>query len=196
MKILVPVKRVVDANVKVRVKADGSAVELANVKMARVRQRKIEPTHANPGDLHSRSRSSSAATGRKNITRMWPVQRECAPVLTQDRDRNRLVDLFVHCQIIQQTLLKEGSEVELVIGEANDGRLELNAAIVVQQMRQRDSARLRRQPVRHKPVEKACPSGADTSILVKAEISISPARSRTARTSSPRDGARAGRRNE
>ena len=34
MKILVPVKRVVDFNVKVRVKADGSGVELANVKMA------------------------------------------------------------------------------------------------------------------------------------------------------------------
>jgi len=34
MKILVPVKRVVDANVKVRVKADGSGVELDNVKMA------------------------------------------------------------------------------------------------------------------------------------------------------------------
>src|SRR5438552_10832252 len=34
MKILVPVKRVVDANVKVRVKADGLGVELANVKMA------------------------------------------------------------------------------------------------------------------------------------------------------------------
>ncbi|MER9526302.1 electron transfer flavoprotein subunit beta/FixA family protein [Mesorhizobium sp. M0292] len=34
MKVLVPVKRVADANVKVRVKADGSAVELANVKMA------------------------------------------------------------------------------------------------------------------------------------------------------------------
>ena len=34
MKVLVPVKRVVDANVKVRVKADGSGVELANVKMA------------------------------------------------------------------------------------------------------------------------------------------------------------------
>jgi len=34
MKILVPIKRVVDANVKVRVKADGSGVELANVKMA------------------------------------------------------------------------------------------------------------------------------------------------------------------
>ena len=34
MKILVPIKRVVDANVKVRVKADGTGVELANVKMA------------------------------------------------------------------------------------------------------------------------------------------------------------------
>lgn len=34
MKILVPVKRVVDYNVKVRVKADGSAVDLANVKMS------------------------------------------------------------------------------------------------------------------------------------------------------------------
>ena len=34
MKILVPVKRVVDANVKVRVKSDQSGVELANVKMS------------------------------------------------------------------------------------------------------------------------------------------------------------------
>src|SRR6187397_951357 len=34
MKLLVPVKRVVDFNVKVRVKADGSGVELANVKMS------------------------------------------------------------------------------------------------------------------------------------------------------------------
>jgi electron transfer flavoprotein beta subunit len=34
MKILVPVKRVVDYNVKVRVKPDGSGVELANVKMS------------------------------------------------------------------------------------------------------------------------------------------------------------------
>ena len=34
MKILVPVKRVIDDNVKPRVKADGSGVELANVKMA------------------------------------------------------------------------------------------------------------------------------------------------------------------
>jgi electron transfer flavoprotein beta subunit len=34
MKVLVPVKRVVDANVKVRVKPDNSGVDLSNVKMA------------------------------------------------------------------------------------------------------------------------------------------------------------------
>ena len=34
MKIIVPVKRVVDYNVKIRVKGDGSGVELANVKMS------------------------------------------------------------------------------------------------------------------------------------------------------------------
>jgi len=34
MKVLVPVKRVVDFNVKVRVKSDGSGVETANVKMS------------------------------------------------------------------------------------------------------------------------------------------------------------------
>lgn len=34
MKVLVPVKRVIDFNVKVRVKADGTGVDLANVKMS------------------------------------------------------------------------------------------------------------------------------------------------------------------
>ena len=34
MKVLVPVKRVVDYNVKIRVKSDGSGVEIANVKMS------------------------------------------------------------------------------------------------------------------------------------------------------------------
>src|SRR5262249_60278124 len=34
MKILVPVKRVVDFNVKIRVKPDGSGVDIANVKMS------------------------------------------------------------------------------------------------------------------------------------------------------------------
>ena len=34
MKVLVAIKRVVDPNVKVRVKTDGSGVETANIKMA------------------------------------------------------------------------------------------------------------------------------------------------------------------
>ena len=34
MKVIVPVKRVVDYNVKIRVRTDGSGVELANVKMS------------------------------------------------------------------------------------------------------------------------------------------------------------------
>src|ERR687893_285566 len=34
MKVLVPVKRVVDYNVKIRVRPDGTGVELANVKMS------------------------------------------------------------------------------------------------------------------------------------------------------------------
>jgi len=34
MKILVPVKRVVDFNIKVRVRSDGAGVDLAHIKMA------------------------------------------------------------------------------------------------------------------------------------------------------------------
>ena len=37
MKIIVPVKRVVDYNIKIRLKSDGSGVELANVKMSMIR---------------------------------------------------------------------------------------------------------------------------------------------------------------
>jgi electron transfer flavoprotein beta subunit len=34
MKVLVPVKRVVDFNVKIRVRADGSGIDLGNLKMS------------------------------------------------------------------------------------------------------------------------------------------------------------------
>jgi electron transfer flavoprotein beta subunit len=37
MKVLVPVKRVVDDNVKVRVKDDGTGVEIANLKTSSTR---------------------------------------------------------------------------------------------------------------------------------------------------------------
>tara|TARA_B100000378_G_scaffold34982_1_gene26306 strand:- start:9181 stop:9363 length:183 start_codon:yes stop_codon:yes gene_type:complete len=40
-KALVPIKRVIDYNVSPRVKADGSGVDLANVKMSRAAQTSI-----------------------------------------------------------------------------------------------------------------------------------------------------------
>ena len=46
MKVLVPVKRVIDYNVKVRVKADESGVDLTNAKMA------LNPLHMCAKDLH------------------------------------------------------------------------------------------------------------------------------------------------
>lgn len=52
MKVLVPVKRVIDYNVKGRVKADGSGVDLANVKMS-----------MNPFDENATGQMLAALTG-------------------------------------------------------------------------------------------------------------------------------------
>jgi electron transfer flavoprotein alpha/beta subunit len=41
MKVLVPVKRVVDANLKVRVKPDKTGIDLANVKWLSIRSAKL-----------------------------------------------------------------------------------------------------------------------------------------------------------
>jgi electron transfer flavoprotein alpha/beta subunit len=51
MKILVPVKRVVDFNVKVRVKSDGSGVDTANVKMNIMKAKKKPMETVKPEDL-------------------------------------------------------------------------------------------------------------------------------------------------
>jgi hypothetical protein len=56
MKILISVKRVVDYNVKIRVKADGSGVELGNVKMSMnpfdeiAVEEASQPEKSGPGD--------------------------------------------------------------------------------------------------------------------------------------------------
>jgi len=57
MKVLVPVKRVVDYNVKIRVKSDGSGVETANVKMS------MNPFDGNCSPLGLR-KSGRGVTGR------------------------------------------------------------------------------------------------------------------------------------
>src|SRR5436305_14745785 len=56
MEILVPVKRVVDFNVKVRVKTDASGVELANVKMS------MNPCDEIAGEEAIRLKEKGAAT--------------------------------------------------------------------------------------------------------------------------------------
>ena len=61
MKVLVPVKRVIDYNVKARVKADQSGVDLANVKMS-----------MNP---FTRSRSKRRFVSRKARSIMPPEPR-------------------------------------------------------------------------------------------------------------------------
>jgi len=49
MKVLVPIKRVVDYNVKIRVKSDNSGVELSNVKMSMNPFDEIALTQMNSG---------------------------------------------------------------------------------------------------------------------------------------------------
>src|SRR5262245_21393202 len=56
MKVLVPVKRVVDFNVKVRVKSDGSGVDIANVKMS------MNPVDEIAVEEGTRLREAGAAT--------------------------------------------------------------------------------------------------------------------------------------
>ena len=74
MKVLVPIKRVVDYNVKVRVRSDGSGVETANVKMS-----------MNPFDeiaVEEAMRSVRIArcwwSQRSNCSR-WQLQNCCKP---------------------------------------------------------------------------------------------------------------------
>ena len=74
MKILVPVKRVIDYNVKARVRADGSGVELANVKMSMDPFDEIaveEAIRLKEREAPRRSSSSRSARSRR--------RRRCAP---------------------------------------------------------------------------------------------------------------------
>ena len=72
MKLLVAVKRVVDFNVKVRVKADGSGVETANVKMvlrmtvADAKRLAFHPV----GDRAAKAASGSDPHGARQASRL------------------------------------------------------------------------------------------------------------------------------
>ena len=66
MKVLVPVKRVIDYNVKARVKADQTGVDLANVKMSHepLRRDRRRRGRAPEGEGRRRPRSSSSPSAR------------------------------------------------------------------------------------------------------------------------------------
>ena len=86
MKILVPVKRVVDYNVKIRVKADGSGVELANVKMSMNPFDEIAVEEAlRLKEAARRPRSSWSRSARRRRPR------RSAPALAMGADRGILV---------------------------------------------------------------------------------------------------------
>ncbi|GBE43232.1 electron transfer flavoprotein subunit beta [bacterium BMS3Bbin10] len=88
MKVLVPIKRVVDFNVKIRVRADGSGVDLANVKMS-----------MNPFDeiaLEEAIRLKEAGTAEEIIAV------SIGPQKTQETIRTALAmgadrGIFIHC---------------------------------------------------------------------------------------------------
>ena len=75
MKVLVPVKRVIDYNVKVRVKADGSGVDLANVKMSMNPFDEIAVEEAirlkEAGDRDCRRFRSASSSRRKHCEPRW-----------------------------------------------------------------------------------------------------------------------------
>ena len=78
MKVLVAVKRVVDYNVKIRVKSDGSGVELANVKMSMNPFDEIAVEEAvrlkEKGAAEERS-SKTVTASAQPLGRPWPSER-------------------------------------------------------------------------------------------------------------------------
>ncbi|MDR0634589.1 MAG: electron transfer flavoprotein subunit beta/FixA family protein [Azoarcus sp.] len=108
MKILVPVKRVVDPNVKVRVKADGSGVDLVNVKMS-----------MNPFDeiaVEEAVRLKEAGTATEVIVvsaGLGAVQETLRTALAMGADRAILVETDVELQpLAVAKLLKAIAEKE------------------------------------------------------------------------------------
>ncbi len=114
MKILVGIKRVVDANVKVRVKRDGSGVDLSNVKMA------INPFCEIAIEEAIRIKESGAADEVIAVSigpRFCQEQIRTALALGADRgilvETDQLVEPLAVAKILKSVVEKEG--IDLVI---------------------------------------------------------------------------------
>ena len=121
MKVLVPVKRVVDYNVKVRVKSDGTGVELANVKMS------MNPFDEIAVEEALRLREAGKAT-EVVVVSIGPAQASetIRTGLAMGADRGILVktdatlDSFAIAKVLQKIVDKENPDVVLMGKQAID----------------------------------------------------------------------------
>ena len=98
MKLLVPVKRVLDYNVKVRVKADQSGVDLANLKMS-----------MNPFDEIA---VEEAVRLKEKVTAAFKI------ILADPNVKGILVNIFggiMRCDIIAEGIIAAAKEVNLSV---------------------------------------------------------------------------------
>jgi electron transfer flavoprotein beta subunit len=120
MKILVPVKRVVDYNVKVRVKSDGTGVETANVKMSmnpfdEIASRKRAPEGEGRGDRD-----------RRRLRRPTAAQEQIRTALAMGADRGILVEHdgavepLAVAKLLKAIVAKESPQVVLMGKQAID----------------------------------------------------------------------------
>jgi electron transfer flavoprotein beta subunit len=108
MKVLVPIKRVVDANIKVGVKSDGSGVDLANVKMA------INPFDEIAVEEAVRLKEAGIATEVVVVSAgVAQAQETLRTALAMGADRALLIDTNVELQpLAVAKLLKAVAEKE------------------------------------------------------------------------------------
>ena len=121
MKVLVPVKRVIDYNVKARVKADGSGVDLANVKMS------MNPFDEISVEQAVRMKEAGVIT-EVIIASIGPAaaQETIRTALAMGGDRGVLVkteqtvEPLAVAKILKEIAAKEGAEIVIVGKQAID----------------------------------------------------------------------------
>lgn len=123
MKLLVPVKRVIDAYVKIRVKADQTGVETANVKMS------MNPFDEIAVEEAVRLKESGTATGEIVIVSIGPAacQETIRQALAVGADRGILVETdespepLAVAKILKALVEKESPDLVIMGKQAIDG---------------------------------------------------------------------------
>jgi len=122
MKVLVPVKRVIDYNVKARVKADGSGVDLANVKMS------MNPFCEIAVEEAVRLKEKGVATGGVSVSSgVVQAQETIRTALAMGGDRGLLIqsdtDLepLAVAKLLKAVVAEESPDIVLMGKQAIDG---------------------------------------------------------------------------